>query len=304
MTDPLSEIMKRVQLEACVYFEREFHAPFAMEMGGKAVAQFHAVTGGSCILEYQGESREVRTGEILLFPRGAAHVLTDKPGQRPVSGESFMNSLADPVPLFSTGQHPARIICGHFAYSGEVAHPLFEDLPDLVHLRSVRSRQQSSLFILLDQIIPELADAEPGFQLIVDRLAEALLVLIIREHYRDNAAESGFLRALAAARLAKAVSRIHSDYASSLDLPGLARSAGMSRSALSKAFKETVAVSPIEYLSTWRIMIGRDLLLRTRLPLPEVAERVGYGSEVSFSRAFKRRLGVSPAVYRRRGSIG
>ena len=129
-------------------------------------------------------------------------------------------------------------------------------------------------------------------------------MLIIREHYRDNAAESGFLRALADARLAKAVSRIHSDYASSLDLPGLARSAGMSRSALSKAFKETVAVSPIEYLSTWRIMIGRDLLLRTRLPLPEVAERVGYGSEVSFSRAFKRHLGVSPAVYRRSGSSG
>lgn len=304
MTDPLSEIMKRVHLEACVYFEREFHAPFAMEMGGKAFAQFHAVTGGSCILEYQGESREVRTGEVLLFPRGAAHVLTDKPGQRPVSGEAFMKSLTDPAPLFSSGQHPARIICGHFAYSGEVAHPLFDDLPDLVHLHSVRSRQQSSLFVVLDQIIPELADAAPGFQLIVDRLAEALLVLIIREHYRDNAAESGFLRALADARLAKAVSRIHSDYAGSLDLPGLARSAGMSRSALSKAFKETVAVSPIEYLSTWRIMIGRDLLLRTRLPLPEVAERVGYGSEVSFSRAFKRRLGVSPAAYRRSGSSG
>lgn len=302
MTDPLSEIMKRVQLEACVYFEREFHAPFAMEMGGKAFAQFHAVTGGSCILEHQGESREVRTGEVLLFPRGAAHVLTDKPGQRPISGEAFMKSLADPEPLFSTGQRPARIICGHFAFSNEVAHPLFDDLPDLVHLRFARGRQQSSLLGLLDQIILELAAAEPGFQLIVDRHAEALLVHIIREHYRDNGAESGFLRALTDARLAKAVSRIHSDYATSLDLPGLARSAGMSRSALSKAFKETVDVSPIEYLSTWRIMIGRDLLLRTRLPLPEVAERVGYGSEVSFSRAFKRRLGVSPAVYRRSGS--
>lgn len=294
--------MKRVQLEACVYFEREFHAPFAMEMGGKAFAQFHAVTGGSCILEYQGEAREVRTGEVLLFPRGSAHVLTDKSGQRPVSGEAFMKSLGDPEPLFSTGQRPARIICGHFAYSTEVAHPLFEDLPDLVHLRSVRGRQQSALFGLLDQIIPELAGAEPGFQLIVDRHAEVLLVMIIREHYRENGAESGFLRALTDARLAKAVSLIHSGYASSLDLPGLARSAGMSRSALSKAFKETVAVSPIEYLSTWRIMVGRDLLLRTRLPLPEVAEKVGYGSEVSFSRAFKRRLGVSPAVYRRSGS--
>lgn len=302
MTDPLSEIMKRVQLEASVYFEREFFAPFAMEMGGKTFAAFHAVTGGSCVLEHDGVTREVQTGEVLLFPRGAAHVLTDKPGQHPVSGEAFMGSLADPEPLFSSGQRPVRIICGHFAYSGEVAHPLFDDLPDLVHIRSARGRQQSSLFGLLNQIILELAEAEPGFQLIVDRYAEALLVQIIREYYRNDGAESGFLRALTDARLAKAVSRIHSDFATSLDLPGLARSAGMSRSALSKAFKETVAVSPIEYLSTWRIMVGRDLLVRTRLPLPEVAERVGYGSEVSFSRAFKRRLGVSPAAYRRAGS--
>jgi len=32
----------------------------------------------------------------------------------------------------------------------------------------------------------------------------------------------------------------------------------------------------------------------------EVAERVGYASTAAFSKAFKRRFGVAPGVYRRR----
>ncbi|WP_226383212.1 MULTISPECIES: helix-turn-helix domain-containing protein [Burkholderia] len=52
-------------------------------------------------------------------------------------------------------------------------------------------------------------------------------------------------------------------------------------------------------MTRWRMGIAAQLLEETELRLGEIASRVGYGSEFSFSRAFKLARGVSPVQYRR-----
>jgi len=81
-------------------------------------------------------------------------------------------------------------------------------------------------------------------------------------------------------------------------LDELAREVGMSRSMVAERFAHFVGVPPIQYLTQWRMQLAASLLSSTRYTLAEIAENVGYGSEAALSHAFKRWVGVAPAMYR------
>ena len=82
-------------------------------------------------------------------------------------------------------------------------------------------------------------------------------------------------------------------------LDDLAEQAGLSRAAFVRKFTASVGEPPHSYLTRWRMGIAAQLLEATDLRLGEIASRVGYRSEFSFSRAFKVARGVSPIQYRR-----
>jgi transcriptional regulator GlxA family with amidase domain len=54
----------------------------------------------------------------------------------------------------------------------------------------------------------------------------------------------------------------------------------------------------MRYLTKWRLQVGAHLLRTSDLGVAAVAGRVGYESEAAFSRAFKRTVGIPPAVFR------
>lgn len=82
-------------------------------------------------------------------------------------------------------------------------------------------------------------------------------------------------------------------------LEDLAVCAGMSRAAFTRAFRRATGASPLRHLAHERIERSVELLRDTALGLAEIAARVGYANEFSFSRAFKRQFGVAPALVRR-----
>ncbi|WP_263355897.1 AraC family transcriptional regulator [Acidicapsa ligni] len=88
--------------------------------------------------------------------------------------------------------------------------------------------------------------------------------------------------------------RMHSDYASPMDVPALASEIGMSVSALHHHFKALTATSPLQYLKTVRLHKARMLMVQDSLGASIAAERVGYESPSQFSREFKRLFGFSP----------
>ena len=79
----------------------------------------------------------------------------------------------------------------------------------------------------------------------------------------------------------------------------LARERGMSRSRFAARFQDVVGQAPLEYLTQWRMHQAAGRLGEGRITLAQVAASVGYRSDVSFSKAFKRWAGRSPAEYRR-----
>jgi AraC-like DNA-binding protein len=73
----------------------------------------------------------------------------------------------------------------------------------------------------------------------------------------------------------------------------------LSRSAFFDRFQRVVGVPPMEYLASWRMALAKDLLGRGSASIAEVAERIGYSSTNTFSTAFKRHSGRTPARYAR-----
>lgn len=104
-------------------------------------------------------------------------------------------------------------------------------------------------------------------------------------------------------RISKALRRIHSDFARELDVPMLAREAGMSLAVFHAQFKAVTETSPMQYVKATRLHHARLLMIQDGLNVSAAATRVGYESASQFSREFKRLFGVSPAddVKRMRG---
>ena len=76
----------------------------------------------------------------------------------------------------------------------------------------------------------------------------------------------------------------------------------MSRAAFAKRFKERVGQTMFGYLTALRMQRAQILLRESDLSLYAVANRVGYQSDLAFTKAFKRLLGVTPTIYRKTSS--
>jgi AraC-like DNA-binding protein len=84
----------------------------------------------------------------------------------------------------------------------------------------------------------------------------------------------------------------------------LASAVALSRSGFAAQFHALVGQPPLEYLAQWRMNRAAHLLAESDLGVGEVAEQVGYRSDTSFQRAFKRLQGVAPGTFRRNRSSG
>lgn len=95
-------------------------------------------------------------------------------------------------------------------------------------------------------------------------------------------------------RIAKALRRIHADYAADMDVGMLAAEASMSIPAFHVHFKSVTHCSPIQYLKSARLHQARLLMARNDMTAQAASARVGYESPSQFSREFKRYFGRSP----------
>lgn len=126
---------------------------------------------------------------------------------------------------------------------------------------------------------------------------EALAQVLLKEH-------QGVLHAARAAavdpRLARLAAHIRRDPSQALDLNRMADIAQMSRSHLVRSFKETLGLTPMNFLKRARLELACEQMLRTKQSLTTIAHATGFSSSGRFSEAFRSAFGESPATWRRR----
>lgn len=100
--------------------------------------------------------------------------------------------------------------------------------------------------------------------------------------------------------VARAVHRIEAELDGELDVSGLARAVGMSRTAFFEAFKRVTSTTPAQYRKRLRLIEARRLMVQEHATAESACFSVGYRSPAQFSRDFVGLFGEPPAAHARR----
>jgi len=95
---------------------------------------------------------------------------------------------------------------------------------------------------------------------------------------------------------------IHENYNTPLSETGIANSVNISKNYMHKVFKNETGITPLEYLTKYRIQCAQKLLLESAQSIAKIGELCGYPEPIYFSYIFKKVCGITPSAYRKQVS--
>ena len=303
--DALSDVLSLLKLRSYVSGGSDAGGDWAISFGPHDGIKFHAVVTGSCWISVEGEPPvQVNAGECFLLPRGGPFQIASDLSVEPVHVSQVLPPKPSGRILTYNGGGDYLSIGGYFTLSEGQSELLLNVLPPLLHIRDRPG--SATLNWCVERMRQELLEGQPGDFIVAQQLATIVLVQALRLYLSDRTAEqAGWLSALADKRLRVAIAAMHGAPDKRWTLQNLAREAGMSRTAFAVTFKERAGLSPMDYLTRWRMLQAADRLTSTRQSLAEIALALGYESEKAFSTAFKRVMNCPPRQYgRRQGEPG
>ena len=96
----------------------------------------------------------------------------------------------------------------------------------------------------------------------------------------------------------EAVNYIEQNYQRNLTVEEVADACRLNRSYFSKLFRESMGCPPQEFLIRMRLSKATELMKTSRASIGDIAQLCGYPNQLHFSRAFRKRYGVSPRAWR------
>jgi AraC-like DNA-binding protein len=309
-----------IRLDGTLFFRSEFTESWAylspppdmvaalLRPGAERLIMFHIVSTGRCWVSADGgEPHWAVAGDVIVLPYGDQHAVG---GTEPADIVPITTMMEPPpwasLPTLRHGAGGARtdIVCGYLHSIDPLFDPALKALPPVfvVHPPEGPAAQfvEASIDYALSTATGYAADAPSD-----TRLAELLLIEVLRLYLASvPTARHGWFAALRDPVLAPAMSLIHADPDRRWTVASLAAGVSVSRSQLDQRFRAVLGLSPMRYVTQWRMHVARGLLVETDLPVSAIAHRAGYESEEAFSRAFKREHDASPGAWRQANGIG
>lgn len=302
--DALSQLLLRLSVTSSLYCLSKMTAPWGFQVAARPMPAFHLLLSGSACLEVdrRPDITYLAAGDLVILPRGEGHRVRDSPAS-PVLWLDRLLEENPPVEgrlQHGGGGESSELLCGGFAVEHVTARPLLEALPTVIHLRGHEGRAPDWLTGLVRMVATEMASPGPGSEAVVTRLTDTLLAQALRHTLVDPDLASAVLPpSLRDPQVARALRLIREHPDEPWSVTGLAAAVSLSRSAFASRFHDATGEAPMRYLTNYRLSRAAAYLRTTDAGLREIARRTGYESEVSISKAFRRRYGCSPGEYRR-----
>lgn len=318
--DVLSDVLREVRLTGALYFDLHPRAPWVAATppadvlrgrvmpGFERIVLFHVMVEGSAWAYVKGDSIppiHLDAGDVIISKGEESHYMGSEPG---LMAEADLNIYRYPrnttLPyvyreLGGEGE-PVHIACGYFGCDARPFNPILSALPDMFKV-SCRGEDGELIRKLIDIALQEAQRPRAGGEGLLSRLSELMFLHVVRNYIDTMPPEStGWLAGLRDPQVRKALRLMHGSPARGWTLDTLASEADTSRSALAEHFTRVMGMPPMHYLASWRLQLAAGMLDRPGPCIERIAERVGYESAASFSRAFKRQVGMSPGEWRRR----
>jgi AraC family transcriptional regulator len=151
---------------------------------------------------------------------------------------------------------------------------------------------------ILRALEADLEAGVPGGRLFGDSLLCALAVHLQRSYGVTPSRGTKPRNGLPRARLNRVIEYIEANFNREIALTALADTAGMSPHYFSELFKQSVHLSPYQYVLRRRIEHARKLLSDPSVTVFEAAVRSGFSDQSQFTKLFRRIVGVTPTGYR------
>ena len=275
----LTDILRGLRATGSVYFCDFLVPPWQLPYTGEERAMFHLVRRGHCQIAVDDEVHDLVPGDFVFMAPGVDHVMRSE----------------------EIGETQTLLLCGYCEFENREDDVLMRALPRFVTLRGSELDEWPWLTRTLDHLTAEYTSAAPGSELTVNKLTEVLLVQLLRIDF-GRSDRGGIIAALRDKRIANALTQIHDNPGADWTIEAAAQTAAMSRSGFARRFKELLDTSFFDYLTRLRMRNARELLSTTSLRVADIGERVGYQSELSFVKAFKKRHETTPRAWRTRVS--
>ena len=332
--DTLSDLLRSVRLRGALYFHVDCSEPWVTEVPHSSVMlpaimpesehmmDYHVVIYGTCWAAVDGESSiQLHKGDVIVLPHGDAHALSSVQGLRAKPDVDFLFKSRPPQLPFMLHQGMERhtttvpadaqavqtsLLCGFLGCDRRPFNPLLATLPRMIHAPASDLAGDADDWIAH---FARLAAAEserkrPGGEAVLERMSEMMFVDLLRRYLeRLPEDQRGWLAGLRDRYVGRVLSLMHENPAEAWTMEQVADRVGLSRSALHERFVQFIGLTPMQYLTNWRMQIASRLLTQSSATLVSVGLDTGYTSEAAFSRAFKRAVGVPPSVWRRERAV-
>lgn len=301
--DPLSSVLSLVRLEAYVSGGLDAGAPWAVGFGATDGVKFHAVVSGECwlVVDGTGDPILLRAGDCVLLTQGRPFHFASDLSLPPIDGRTLVSPARDGGIAMLNGGGDFLSLGGYFKLADDHATLLLDALPPVIH--ATGEADHAVVRWCIERLREEMRCGRPGADLVAQQIAAMLFVQLIRTHLDGApAGTTNWLVALGDRGLGAAIGAVHREPARRWTLAELASRAAMSRTVFATRFRDAVGLSPMDYVTRWRMTLAAERLASTGLTVSAVARLVGYDSEKSFGTAFRRIRGISPGAYARRSA--
>ncbi|WP_166424302.1 AraC family transcriptional regulator [Paraglaciecola sp. 20A4] len=291
--DVLNQLFSTFKVSANIFHNGQYCGSWAINTSGTHYINFHVVSHGNCYLTLPSkkEITKLSQGDIVLFPNDTEHVISGDAYSSSAVNSAQSQDYINGVDATATG-----LVCGYFSHNHPLVSSITAHLPQAIIIKKqTLSGSPTGLHFLLDALLEESRHANKGSKLIMGRIAEAILAIIFRQHLPIH---NGVLAATSHPKLSAAMQAIHSTPNKKWTIELLAQQCFMSRAGFNELFKSVVQQSPMEYVTQWRLGMAYSMLADENVSTLHAALACGYDNESSFSKAFKRVLGVSPGAVR------
>lgn len=316
--DVLSDALRGFRFSGAIFIDADLTAPWAvmtpssadiaeiLAVGADHVIPYHLVTEGECTVAIRArEPVRLTDGDIAMFPHGDVHTLASGHGIAPTAlSRDFVGNVLKRRSILPIrhggGGSTTKLLCGFFVMDRWYGQHMVKGLPPLVSVHVGIEGGQQLLAAVARRSIQEAKAHGLGSDALVCRLSEFLFLDALRLIIRNgDAPVLGWLAGLRDPSIRHALSLMHARPQHQWSIQALAHDCGMSRSRFVEKFSSLIGSPPMKYLAQWRMTLAARDLSERDATVMEIADRYGYSSETSFTRAFRRAFNVPPATFRR-----
>ncbi|WP_350350924.1 AraC family transcriptional regulator [Microbacterium sp. A8/3-1] len=243
----------------------------------------HPPLGDGCRLDVDPGSRR-----LTIDPQGTR--------DRLVAGDAFLMLGGSPFALEAEDAASLMVVDLELA---DAASQLRAVLPEFITVTGFDALEPAAAALAenMGLVDPATCPVRQGDPLICRMMATTVLLSLIRAWAANGCAPQGWPSLSNDPFLDRVVEAIHEEPGRDWTVERLAGVSAMSRSTFAERFRNAVGRSPADYVTEVRVDAAKRMLDAGR-PVSEISRELGYASDEGFSRAFRRRTGMTPSSWR------